>query len=420
MERELIVSLYVGQIWFNHKESVSYAQTNLPKAAFVFKEDELFWKVQMLGFDKSTGVLRLKVLDYQVAQYKSMYLQDDPKYPVKELAFEKLDWLKLEPLLSHVDVDTLRPFLLNAPPVLRMERSVQKPTPPPPVFRVPFNITVKIPFKDILFGEGKASLDLQLDYYAPFGVEYDYAFLQESFNFCKDWFTKRFKKNHVNVTATGFIKNGKLDGYTLLSDDLRSIDEAMILAIREIVLKDYVKKILKEESGKHVREASHIDEESGLKNLSPRGSTLSARELEILMSTIMARNARNEKQLAFLSGHTAVQMTHLKFTRPPYKGLIFSFKGGMFIHFVWELLNSNATYIWSFPIDKPSEPDMHGFLEKYIAMITEDGRFEWKRNRTEQLQEGHLFSSVNHYHQSTYINEGLPEWIDSIEEIICR
>lgn len=420
MERELIISLYVGQIWFNHQVNISYSQTNLPKAAFAFKEEEVFWKIQMLGFDKSTGVLRVKVVDYQVVEFKSLYLQDDPKYPVKEIKFEKLDWYELEPILSNADVDTLRPFLLHAPPVFRMERPVQKPTPPPPVFMVPFKITVKIPFNDILFGEGKASFDLQLDYYAPFRVEYDYAFLQESFNFCKDWFTKRFKKNHVNVTANGFIKNGKIDGYTLLSNDLRSIDEAMILAIREIVLKDYVKKVLKEESGKHVREASHIDEESGLKNLSPRGSTLSARELEILMSTIMARNARNEKQLAFLSSHTAVQMTHLKFTRPPYKGLIFSFQGGMFMHFVWELLNSNATYIWSFLTNRHSELDMHSFLENYIAMITEDGRFEWKRNLTEQLQDGHLFYSVNHYHQSTHPNEGLPEWIDNIEEIIRR
>jgi hypothetical protein len=420
MERELIISLYVGQIWFNHKENISYRQTNLPKAAFAFKEEEVFWKIQMLGFDKATGVLRVKVLDYRVAEHKSMYLQDDPKYPVKELVFEKLDWYELEPLLSDAEVDTLRPFLLHAPPVFRMERPVQKPAAPPPVFRVPFNITVKIPFKDILFGEGKASFDLQLDYYAPFSVDYHYVFLQESFNFCKEWFLKRFKRNYVQVSANGFILNRKLDKYTLLSDDLHSIDEKMILAIREVVLKDYVKKVLKEESGKHVRGVRHIIEESGLKNLNPKGTTLSARELEILMSTILARNARNEKQLAFLSDHTSVQMNHLKFTRPPYKGLIFSFQGGMFMHFVWELLNSNATYIWSFPIDRHSGPDMHEFLEKYIAMITEDGRLEWKRNRTEQLQEGHLFSSVNHYHQSTHPNEGLPEWIDNIEEIICR
>lgn len=240
MERELIILLNVGQIWFNHKVSISYGQTNLPKAAFAFKEEEVFWKIQMLDFDKATGVLRVNVLDYKVAEHKSMYLQDDPKYPLKELVFEKLDWYELEPLLSNADVDTLRPVLLHAPPVFRMERPVQKPTPPPPVFRIPFNITVKIPFKEVLFGEGKASFDLQLDYYAPFRVEYDYAFLQESFNFCKDWFIKRFKTNHVNVTANGFIKNGKIDGYTLLSNDLRSIDEAMILAIREIVLKDYV------------------------------------------------------------------------------------------------------------------------------------------------------------------------------------
>lgn len=177
---------------------------------------------------------------------------------------------------------------------------------------------------------------------------------------------------------------------------------------------------MKEESGKHVRAIRHIVEESGLKNLNPKGTTLSARELDILMSTILARNARNEKQLAFLSGHTAVQMTHLKFTKPPYKGLIFSFQGRMFMHFEWELLHSNATYIWSFPIDRHSETDMHEFLENYIAMITEDGRLEWKRNLTEQLQEGHLFSPINHFRQSTHLNEGLPEWINNIEEIICR
>lgn len=422
MEKELIISLYVGQIWFNHKENISYEQTNLPKAAFEFKNknEEVFWKLQMLGFDKNTGLLNVKVIDYQVERYLSIYLQEDPKYPIKGLVFEKLDWHKLEPLLSSVDMDSLRPFLFNAPPVSRMERPVQKPAPPPPIFRVAFNITAKIPFKDILFGEGKASFELQPDFHQPFSVDYEYPFLQEGFNFCKEWFIKRFKRNYVNVTAKGYIKNGKPDDCSLISDDLQSIDETMILAIREIVLKDYIKKVLKEESGKHVRGVKHIEEESGLKNLTPKGTTLSARELEILMSTILARNARNEKQLAFLSGHTNVRMNHLKFTRPPYKGLIFAFQGGMFIHFIWELFQSNATYIWSFAVGNHSELDMHDFLERYIAIITEDGRFEWKKTVALQLQDGHLFSSVNHYHQSTHLNEGLPEWIDSIEAIICR
>lgn len=435
MEKTLIISLNSSHIFFNHRECIPRSQSNLPGVALTFKTEEIFWQIELLAFYKETGILKVKVLDYNVVHPAAMYLQLNSKYLIKDLVFEKLDWHELQPLTYKYDLDMLRPYLVHAPPSFRMERPVKKPivtpstTPPPPSppraatvaqpVKKKFHVEEKVEFKDLRFADGLVAFDIQ-PFHTTYTVELKNDFLQESFNFCKEWFIKKFKKSWVQVSVTGYLIDEKLGDYTVTSENLSSINDTMILAIREAVLKDFVRKAMAKQTGKRVHGVADIQDQSALKDLRTRTSHLTEKELEILMTTILARNARNEKQIDFLAKHPSVQMSHFKFTRPPRKGLIFGFEGGMFTHFVWELLQSNATYVWSFPTNKHTPNEMHEFLEQYIALITDEGRFEWRKSASFQLQENHLFTPVNHIHQNTHLNEGLPLWIDTIESIICR
>jgi hypothetical protein len=414
------ISLDNEYIYFNHQIKVTYGATNLPKFSFTFHEKPCFWTIAVKFYEASVGALHVQVINYTDPKPMAMYIQD-PIYDIKILFFEKLDWRQLEPCLKDYDVDMLRSILLHPPTSIPLFDKTEK-------RRVlsgnnysrtqPFDTKTRVLFSETVFMDGKISCKIWAgDEYQT--IEIIYPFLQSSFEYCKGWFKKKFKSESIMVHVKGTMVNGKITQYEAYSAELLCINEQMVQEIREIVLKDYLKKRFREDIGNHIKNISDIIEESGLVNLGTKGNSLNENEMNMLLDLVRSRSARNQKQLIYLSTHPNVDMGNFKVTRPPATGLIFAYRGNRFTHYVWELLDSNATYLWSFLSPTNSLEEMHSFLETYISLITEAGRLEWKRQAKDVLLAGHLFNSVNHYGQNSETNEGLPLWIDHIEKLIC-
>ena len=66
------------------------------------------------------------------------------------------------------------------------------------------------------------------------------------------------------------------------------------------------------------------------------------------MTLIESESPRNVKQLVYLSGKKHERTQKIRFTLNPLFGFIFFISGKNKNHICWELLNSHATYIWSF------------------------------------------------------------------------
>jgi len=101
-----------------------------------------------------------------------------------------------------------------------------------------------------------------------------------------------------------------------------------------------------------------------------------------------------QRQLAYLAGTKQSQNHKLRYTLNPNFGFLFLIEGAKNKHFVWELLNSHATYIWS--IDKSVKEIKLQFkrVESIINMIRTSGRGNYKRAFRNNHQDNDLVFRV--------------------------
>lgn len=98
----------------------------------------------------------------------------------------------------------------------------------------------------------------------------------------------------------------------------------------------------------------------------------------------------------------------------PKIGFVFIYKGEEMIHFIWELLNSNATYIWSAKGKVLKESITK--IEEEISMIKELGRSQYRHEflNTPQL----YFNFVIHKTSKSSIDDPFPQWIYKVNELL--
>ena len=76
-------------------------------------------------------------------------------------------------------------------------------------------------------------------------------------------------------------------------------------------------------------------------------------ENDVLNLLVEKGKIRNWRNLEYLSADKQSENYKFKFTLHPEFGFLFLVEGEKYLHFIWELRNSNATYLWS--IEKSEE-----------------------------------------------------------------
>lgn len=77
------------------------------------------------------------------------------------------------------------------------------------------------------------------------------------------------------------------------------------------------------------------------------GNIFKQTEKDILNLLIEKSDVRNKRELTYLSGSMQSLNYRIRFTNHPNFGFIFLTEGELNNHFIWELLNSHATYVWT-------------------------------------------------------------------------
>ena len=108
---------------------------------------------------------------------------------------------------------------------------------------------------------------------------------------------------------------------------------------------------------------------------------------------------RNSKQLEHLADVLQAVDQKLRFTLNPVFGFLFYIRGKERDHFCWELLNSNASYLWSFSkcVDETAILEQISALETEIGHIRDVGREQYRRKaRTQVDMNGMVFTAIHH------------------------
>jgi hypothetical protein len=147
------------------------------------------------------------------------------------------------------------------------------------------------------------------------------------------------------------------------------------------------------------------------------GNVFRQDEKDILQFLITHHNTRNRKQLEYLSGNKQSANFRIRFTLHPNFGFLFLIEGRENNHFVWELLNTHATYIWSIGKSEKDIELQYRRVEDIINTIRNTGREQYKRAYKYNHHDSDLvFCSIEHDDIASSFVDGFVKWKHRLNE----
>lgn len=417
MDKKLLLVKIAGQrIFFNPELSIAFEQTAFPTDGLMFKPHvEFFWLVEMVEYEGATGKLTVKVLDYQPSDTKAFATQT-PKRQVNALFFsEKLDWTHLEPQLSHYAKARLSHLVKN------IDAEKKSPPPPPPLetHKSIIHHTFSVSFNEVHISLGYASITHsvpKLDQEINFKIPNDH--LLPEFDHIRFWFAKKLGDRKVNIHAQIHFAGGKIEKIVAHSKEIAAISSEMIDSVKQERTLGLMKIPVIKQPDKSLFTAEDIfDQATDDSNI--QGNVFKQSEKDILEMMLAESTIRNKHQLMYLSGHKQSEKHKVRFTLAPQFGFLFLVEGERYNHFVWELLNSHATYIWSIGKTEQEIRLQYNRIEQTINMIRNSSREAYNSAyRSNSLDEDLLFTRLQHTHASSPLVDGFPKWKHRLNELL--
>lgn len=427
-KKHIVINLSNIGIFYNDREYIEWRNTNFPpKESFNFNEREkIYWEVEMIRFNKEQGELEVDVHDYNVSLNKNTFSNQAPRYPLKSIKFKNIKWHELQKVMNYyipLNFEGLVNFEeqneTNASNELR-EKDYNR-----DLFDLDSEVDfgdekrekVKISFQHPLmktkFKMGFVEVEKKIkEIGETITIVLSNSYIIPEFDHVKPYFSKILGKKKIKIYGyLEFDVNNRIV-VNCHSDEINEIDENFIIGVKKLQLK----KAIFTSNPISIDKSLFTPEEyfSGIEE-EMLGNTLKKSDQDILKKILDLSEVRNKKQLIYLSGKLQSKHRRLRFTLSPKFGFLFSSEGEEMDHFLWELLNSHATYIWSIAKDSMSIEEKFKRLEREINFIRNNGRRAYLKNKE---QSDFIFNKINHENSEKGIVDGFPKWKMRINEKI--
>lgn len=438
---QIIIKIDNENVHLSPRTVLPIRGTNFPIAHCQFRSHkEVFWNVVLLEYYPSSKCWNVKVLDYSPSDVSSFKRQKSTK-EVNKVVFEKFDWLRLEPLLSSYQRSAMQGMLYNGGPrkfsfedtALKAHKNVRTEskivdTNPQQIARAAstdrlpytktYSISFSVNFADAQFAQSFVKFSRQVKEVGKlvdFQIANDY--LRAEFDNIKSWFSRKFKSKKFEVNATIITIDGKITEVSASSIQISMINPNLI----ESVIEERTIALTKTAPALEVDRALFTAGEifSNITMGEIEGNAFGQKENDILNLLLNKTQTRNRKQLEYLSGNRQSELLKLRFTLYPKFGFVFFIEGKLKNHFVWELLNTNATYIWSFDRLNQEIETQYKTVETAINSIRQNGRSAYKRVYKQNKDINNFwFYSIEHNDVSSITEDGFMKWKHKLEEKI--
>lgn len=414
-----------------------YEQSNWPKKYFQFNTKPIpGLLVEQVSYVKESETLKVRVVDYAPpGDYE--YLEEEPKAPVRRIEFEKMDWNNFSPLVYSYTLSQMEGMFFNASEGYfsaaeddgnddvrqprRWDAEHLRNKAPNLFFQEPaaqvvqqIPIVVEVKFEEAIFRDGQITFKAKLK---DFKVVRDFSVANENlkseFENIKPWFVKRIGKSFI-VTINLKLVDGQIDDATAYSEKISTINDEMIESISAQRVLMLVKTARTKDDNKSV---FNHDEIFGILNDGEDANVFKSSAdniLEVLMANGIAKNI---KQLEFLSRDKQSLNEKLRFTLKPHFGFLFKVETREKQFFIWELLNSHATYVWE---AEASAADFYRFVEQEISFIKANGREEYRRHYKNLLEKEFKFHLIEHDGADLTEEERFQTWKNKLEAWIVE
>lgn len=407
--RTIILRITNTGIYLNNQDLVTWENSNFPaKGNFQFSDHRpLFWRVKQEAYERATGSLSITVINYRVSDPKPHFSKQQAKAPVKFIQFSSLKWPELQGQLSVYRKDDFTP-LLKAP---RATNQGEHNAANSAVKRI--HIEGRIPLNRLTFKRGFAESEKRVPgLQEPVQIILPNPHILPEFEAIKPFFGRLLGKRTVAFTGVVEMVGKLVQTVSCSSADLNLINDKSISSVRRLVIRDSIKTMQQGRVDKGLFGSGEVFEDTPAEAL---GNTYRNQEKLLLEEIMDAQNVRNRPQLQFLSGQIHEPSSPLKFTLQPDFGFLFHHGGKTMHHFLWELLNTNATYIWSLPKGPFPLAQAYTLLEREINSIRDHGRMTYIQHTD---RTAFVFNRIAHEHRNSDFIDGFPKWRAKIMEMM--
>lgn len=415
--KTVVIQITNEQVLLSPSIALAIRHTNIPVAHLRFSShDPIYWEIEQLAFDTAASELRVRVIDYQ-SRKTTEFRAQVPKKTIKRLLFEKFDWLSLQRQLTSFqksklqdDMDNLEahpfsyqinkiiPSRTNAPTATATVKSRQQ---------VVFAQSLKWTAIQLKMGYAECRVDHpHRDQEVLVRVNND--FLLPEFETIKVWFAKKLNRKRVDVTGSWEEEDGVMHNIVAKSEVIGLIGPDLIDSIRYQRSYALTKAPSRFQPDKGLFTTDDIFDafEESLEG----GNVFGQEDADILQFLLEKSEVRNKKQLAFLASQQLAG-EKLRYSLHPNFGFLFVLEGESCRHFIWELLNSHATYLWSIDKAAGSMTAQWQRVETVINSIRAQGREAYKQSyRSEQLADDLIFNHLPHEKSGSDFVDHFPRW----------
>ncbi len=442
METKRIIRIANNQLFLTPLMCFNLSQTSLGGTYLKFKTmQDIYFEVELSSYDKTTNQITLCVIDYQPKDI-DIFKKQTAKAQITFINFEPLKWDFIEGhLSSYTKSKLLQNRIINDEKPAENYNSLKTSKENTAQFSESYKLnysefkqrynengqqepliktikeSAKIYFKDADFDLGFIAFaykSKQLN--ETFILKIENHFLQPEFNAVKSYFPKALGgKKQFSINVTFILADRVVTEKVTTSSEIEEINKAIIDSIKRERVANLTSTPLRKSVDKSLFTSEDIFD-SFDKNLKD-GNVFKQSEEDILGFLIETRNVRNAKHLQFLSGSKHSIKQKLRFTLKPLFGFLFFIEGETKNHFCWELLNSHATYLWSF--DKIDTDITFQFkrIEKIINLISDTGRETYKSDfKNNKVDTDLAFCTIEHSNISSALKDGFVEWQHELKE----
>lgn len=424
----IIIKLQNGEIQFNDSISIPVENSNLPVDEINFRKiRDVFWQVEQVAFHKETKTLDVRIMDYFRRETKGFHDQN-PKTTISAIFFTNLcDVAGLKNVLRyyshgmpHLDramEEGYEELLLPAssPPEKHQKKNLLfRSYGEQEIIETQFDIWIK----DAEFKMGYVAFDKnipEIKQMVRFKVSND--FLLPEFELIKGYFIKALGTRKFDVEATIRLENGKAVESSATSLTIKKIDERLIDSIKNSRMDRITRAPFKGNVDKSLFTAEELFGEFGKDDKA--GNVFNQSEEEMLRYILEKMKVRNRKQLEYLAGVKQAAGARLKFTLHPYFGFLFTVEGEKMMHFIWELLNSHATYIWSLDRGEEELHRQYRRVEDAINQVRNHGREQYKQAwRSSHIDQDLVFHVIHHEDAGSAFIDSFVKWRHRVGELM--
>ena len=401
-KKHIILHINNSGVYYNSTGLISWDKTNFPdKECFgISGSRAIYWLVKMKNYSKSTGALQVEVIAYKDVDI-STFEQQQAKSTINTIQFQLLNWEQLKGILNYYKAqkfeETENGFLLK-------EETINQPEPIEGNLQFEFDQALS----KITFKMGYVETEKRLKGVSNKAVIKIYnPHIIPEFEYIKFYFSKLFGKRRINIKGNIADKNDR-STYKFSSPEIASIDESMINGIKRLELKRKINKpkVVAIDKSLFTPE-EYFDGFEGEK-----GNNIRKSDQELLKEILELKGVRNKKQLQYIAGSLQSSIERIHFTLTPQFGFLFYVEGEDMHHYIWELLDSHATYLWSKDKEYP-RADFLKLVSRKVNYIRDQGRTNYlSHEHNEEL----IFSKINHQSAGSALIDGFPKWRKRLNE----